>query len=136
MSLLQRAKDAGEEAKVISVLGWMESSTWMILGYRSDSPCTVVAAAAYHDLAIESFAAQPPDIAFAHIYQAIVRRAMLKTQNLAINRLYGHSYPFTIFLTSVRSTYSMHFWRRTNRSGGTKVLGKGSGKTGAVESYC
>jgi len=74
MSLLQRAKDAGEDAKVISVLGWMESSTWMILGYRSDSPCTVVAAAAYHDLAIESFAAQPPDIAFAHIYQAIIRR--------------------------------------------------------------
>jgi len=52
------------------VLGWVESSIRMILGYRRDSPCTMVAAAANNDLVIESFAEQP-DITFTHIYQAI-----------------------------------------------------------------
>jgi len=104
MPLLRKAKDAGEDAKVMSVLGAGTGGVIDLddLGVkkRYNLYTAGVAAATYNDLMIESFAARQPDMAFTHIFPGLVRTTMMKPTHWALKPLYpllyGLSYPFTV----------------------------------------
>ncbi|CCM05843.1 uncharacterized protein FIBRA_08079 [Fibroporia radiculosa] len=83
MPLLRKAKDTGEDAKVISVLAAGHGSDIDLddLGLKKNytGVSSMRAAPTYNDLMFESFAEQQPDLSFVHIFPGIVRTPLLGT---------------------------------------------------------
>ncbi|EEB92350.1 hypothetical protein MPER_09156 [Moniliophthora perniciosa FA553] len=80
LPLLRAARDAGEDAKVLSVLGAGARWPWIPkedFGYKESKNgpgfCTPLVSAVYNDLAIEGFARREPGIAFTHMNPWFVR---------------------------------------------------------------
>ncbi|TFK91342.1 NAD(P)-binding protein [Polyporus arcularius HHB13444] len=88
LPLLRTAKDAGEDAKVMSILsaGIGTSVDVQNLGlkksYLLGNP--PVASSSYTDLAMQSFAEQHPDIAFIHSNPGVVRTQLLSRASWTI----------------------------------------------------
>ncbi|CCM05845.1 uncharacterized protein FIBRA_08081 [Fibroporia radiculosa] len=79
--LLRKTKDAGEDAKVMSVLAPGNGSDIDLddLGMRkSYTPLSsALVTPTYNDLMFESFAEQQPDLSFIHIHPGVVRTPLL-----------------------------------------------------------
>ncbi|OJT07407.1 Dehydrogenase/reductase SDR family member on chromosome X [Trametes pubescens] len=103
LPLLRKAKDAGEDARVLSVLGagyGMEADL-KDLGLKTSYsiPRAGRMSPTYTDLMMESFAEQHPDIAFVHANPGGVRTSLLEHAYPSLKRLSGAFdlllYPFT-----------------------------------------
>ncbi|KAL1942117.1 hypothetical protein VTO73DRAFT_6647 [Trametes versicolor] len=85
LPLLHRAKDAGEDAKAMSVLapGYSKPVDLDDLGLKKaySFPKAGVASPTYTDLAMESYAEQNPGISFVHIHPGVVRTPILQTRH-------------------------------------------------------
>ncbi|CCM06864.1 uncharacterized protein FIBRA_09170 [Fibroporia radiculosa] len=83
MSLLREAKDAGEDAKVMSILGPGNGGNIDLddLGLKKNYGVlrTALTTPAYNDLMFEAFAERDPSISFVHVYPGAVRTPMLGT---------------------------------------------------------
>ncbi|KAG7097885.1 hypothetical protein E1B28_005198 [Marasmius oreades] len=87
LPLLRAAKDAGEDAKVLSVLAagvrwWLPQDDF---GYKTlkDGPVwrSTIISAPYNDLAFEGFAQREPGIAFTHMNPGFVRTPTFNNTN-------------------------------------------------------
>jgi hypothetical protein len=132
MPLLRKAKDAGEDAKVLSVLaaGKGEPINLDDLGMKEYSLSKEMGAAAtYNDIMIEvsllpfvrtqtsahvtcqSFAAQEPDMAFMHMYPGIVRTPLFYPASWLLKPLYPLWYYLSYFFAyspSDSAEYILH----------------------------
>ncbi|TFK46512.1 NAD(P)-binding protein [Heliocybe sulcata] len=100
MPLLKKAKDAGEEASVMSILGPGRGGPMDVndLGLKDTYTVANAAKAAntYNDLMMESFAEQNPGIGFTHMHPGGVRTDILKNSQLPMKSLLElMAYPFT-----------------------------------------
>ncbi|KAH9932854.1 uncharacterized protein B0H18DRAFT_952045 [Fomitopsis serialis] len=81
LPLLKKAKDAGEEARVMSILG--PGSGWKVdlddlgLKKRYNPLKALTSAATYNDLMIESFAELEPRMSFVHAFPGLVRTPLM-----------------------------------------------------------
>ncbi|KII87968.1 hypothetical protein PLICRDRAFT_176717 [Plicaturopsis crispa FD-325 SS-3] len=79
--LLQKAADAGEDAKVMAVLAAGKNTPVDLddLGLKKTFSLRKAAmqGPAYNDLMVEEFAARHPDIAFTHAYPGAVRTSLI-----------------------------------------------------------
>ncbi|TDL25333.1 NAD(P)-binding protein [Rickenella mellea] len=104
LPLLQKAADAGEDAKAMSVLGAGHAGKIDVndLGLKKGYGLTAAAlgAATYNDCMVEEFGARNPSIAFTHIYPGVVRTPIFGrmhwTMALLSPILMGVLYPFTV----------------------------------------
>jgi NAD(P)-dependent dehydrogenase (short-subunit alcohol dehydrogenase family) len=105
MPLLRKAKDAKEDAKVLSVLAAGQNGKIirddLALKKNYGVISTIAALPTYNDLALCDFASQEPDMAFTHIYPGLVWTPVLVLHTSPIFRplsmlLYYLLYPFTI----------------------------------------
>ncbi|KAF7974035.1 hypothetical protein HWV62_13563 [Athelia sp. TMB] len=104
MPLLRAAKDAGEDAKVLSVLAAGQggpidlANLDLKTGYSL--PRVMEAAATYNDIMIESFAEQQPDMAFTHVFPGLVRTDLTRPAHWALAPLWllmqAAMYPLSI----------------------------------------
>ncbi|EIN08968.1 NAD(P)-binding protein [Punctularia strigosozonata HHB-11173 SS5] len=85
MPLLRKAKEQGEDAKVLTVLapgnGGKIDLDDLGLKKRYSTSNAAYSAPTYNDLMIESFAARNPKMAFIHAYPGVVRTPLLKATN-------------------------------------------------------
>ncbi|KAI0769759.1 hypothetical protein BD413DRAFT_556645 [Trametes elegans] len=103
LPLLRKAKDAGEDAKVMSVLapGSGRPIDLDDLGLKKNYsfPKAGVASPTYTDLAMEAFAEQNPGISFVHIHPGVVRTQLLQISHPYLRVLnplfYALLYPIT-----------------------------------------
>ncbi|KAG6908199.1 hypothetical protein DXG01_005788 [Tephrocybe rancida] len=113
---LHKAKEAGEDSKVLSVLACGKGGEIDLedLGLKkSFSPANAAAAApTYNDLMMQEFSAKNPGIAFAHAYPGIVRTPLYSSADTPILRgvlavTMALAYPFS---TSFQETgdYMLH----------------------------
>jgi len=115
MPLLRKAKDAGEDAKVMSVLAAGNGGPIDLddLGLKKEFTLSAagVAAATYNDLMMESFAEKHPDMAFTHMFPGVVRTPMAIPQHWAFKPLvpliYGLAYPFSLSMNE-SAEYHLH----------------------------
>ncbi|KAH9836142.1 uncharacterized protein C8Q71DRAFT_68266 [Rhodofomes roseus] len=83
LPLLRKAKEAGEEARVMSVLG--PGSGWKVdlddlgLKKRYNPLKALTSAATYNDMMIESFAELEPRMSFVHAFPGLVRTPLMGT---------------------------------------------------------
>ncbi|KAH9892461.1 hypothetical protein C8Q73DRAFT_746333 [Cubamyces lactineus] len=103
MPLLQKARDAGEDAKVMSVLaaGHGKAVDMNDLGVKNYSPAKAgMTSPTYTDLMMESYLEQNPGISFVHIYPGVVRTPLLQTSHPVLRYLnpisYALLYPFSV----------------------------------------
>ncbi|KII87967.1 hypothetical protein PLICRDRAFT_111764 [Plicaturopsis crispa FD-325 SS-3] len=79
--LLQKAADAGEDAKVLSVLAAGENGRIDLddLGLKKTYSVrkAAVQGPTYNDLMVEEFAVRHPDIAFTHAFPGVVRTSLI-----------------------------------------------------------
>ncbi|EIW63303.1 NAD-P-binding protein, partial [Trametes versicolor FP-101664 SS1] len=85
LPLLHKAKDAGEDAKAMSVLAPGDGRPVDLddLGLKKaySFPKAGVASPTYTDLAMEAYAEQNPGISFVHIHPGVVRTPLLQTSH-------------------------------------------------------
>ncbi|KAK2467310.1 hypothetical protein APHAL10511_000545 [Amanita phalloides] len=102
---IQRAKDAGEEAKVVSILGAGYGSAVDMndLGLKkSFSPAAAgLSAPTYTDLMMEEFALKNPSVSFIHAYPGFVRTPIASKIDSAFLRFSARAafvllYPFCV----------------------------------------
>ncbi|KAH9931034.1 NAD-P-binding protein [Amylocystis lapponica] len=97
LPLLQRAQDAGQDARVMSVLGAGTGGTVDLDDLELRKGYNLLTAglraATYNDLMIESFAERQPDMSFVHAFPGLVRTPMLKSDHWALR-------PFSSLLTA------------------------------------
>ncbi|KAF8635266.1 hypothetical protein AX15_000489 [Amanita polypyramis BW_CC] len=102
---LSRAGDAGEEAKVVSVMGAGRGGAIDVndLGLKKTfSPRVAgLAAPTYNDLMMEEFALRNPSISFIHAYPGFVRTPIMAKSDSTFMRIsskiaIGLLYPFTV----------------------------------------
>ncbi|KZP15754.1 NAD(P)-binding protein [Athelia psychrophila] len=115
MPLLRKSKDAGEDAKVMSVLAAGNGGPidledlGLKKGYTLRS--AGIAAATCNDLMIESLAEQHPDMAFTHMSPGIVRTPMAMPTSSWLKPLYplvlGLLYPISVSM-SESAEYMLH----------------------------
>ncbi|KZT69126.1 NAD(P)-binding protein [Daedalea quercina L-15889] len=81
LPLLRKAKDAGEEARVMSILGpgsgWKVDMDDLGLKRRYNPLKALTSAATYNDLMIESFAELEPRASFIHAFPGLVRTPLM-----------------------------------------------------------
>ncbi|CDO75656.1 hypothetical protein BN946_scf184941.g9 [Trametes cinnabarina] len=91
LPLLRKAKDAGEDAKVMSVLapGHGTSVDLNDLGLKKNYTFAKagMTSPTYTDLMMQTFSEQNPDLSFIHIYPGIVRTPLLKTSHPVLRYL-------------------------------------------------
>jgi NAD(P)-dependent dehydrogenase (short-subunit alcohol dehydrogenase family) len=137
--LLRKAKDAGEDAKVMTILAAGKGGVIDLddLGLKKGYSLynSALAAATYNDLMIESFAAQQPDMAFTHIFPGFVRTPILKLKHWALRPLnpliYALLYPFSVSVDEC-AEYMLHALLEGEkgpyrRDANGELLGKESG---------
>ncbi|KAI0366139.1 NAD(P)-binding protein [Pilatotrama ljubarskyi] len=103
LPLLQKARDAGEDAKVMSVLapGNGRPVDMDDLGLKKSYsfPKAGMTSPTYTDLMMESYAEQNPGISFIHIHPGFVRTPLLSTSHPILRFLnpltYALAYPFS-----------------------------------------
>ncbi|KZP26909.1 NAD(P)-binding protein [Athelia psychrophila] len=138
--LLRNAKDAGEDAKVLTLLAAGEGGNIDLdnLGLKRgySLPKAMEAAATYNDLMIETFAAQQPDMAFTHMFPGLVRTGLTKPAHWALAPVWpvmqALMYPFSISAAD-SAEYVLHallegekgFFRRGPQGQLLKNEGKG-----------
>jgi len=105
LPLLRKAKDAKEDAKVLSVLaagqGGKVNLGDLALKENYGFWSTLAALPTYNDLALSEFAVQEPEMAFTHIYPGVVRTPALVLETSPFFRplsllLYYLVYPFAV----------------------------------------
>jgi len=104
LPLLRKAKDAGQDAKVFSVLGAGKGGDIDLddLGLKKNFSLmnAGLAAPTYNDLMMEAFFAQNPDMAFTHAYPGMVRTPLAMPSQPILRPvrmlMYGIMYPFTV----------------------------------------
>jgi len=88
MPLLRKAKDAGEDAKVLSVLaagkGGAIDFNNLDLREGYSLPKIMEVGPTYNDIMIESFSEQQPDMAFTHMFPGLVRTNLTKPAHWAL----------------------------------------------------
>ncbi|KAI0824812.1 hypothetical protein BC628DRAFT_1321661 [Trametes gibbosa] len=99
LPLLHKAKDAGEDAKAMSVLapGDGRPVDFDDLGLKKNYsfPKAGVASPAYTDLAFAHYAELNPDISFVHIHPGVVRTPLLQTSHPILRFLNPLTYALT-----------------------------------------
>ncbi|GLB43104.1 putative KR domain containing protein [Lyophyllum shimeji] len=129
---LRRAKEAGEDSKVLSVLAAGKGAEIDLddLGLKKtfSAPKIAFQAPTYNDLMMQEFAARNPGITFIHAYPGAVRTSLMASSDSRWIRassplVLGLLYPFT---TSLHETgeYMLHgllnrkegFWRVGSRA--------------------
>ncbi|TFK23776.1 NAD(P)-binding protein [Coprinopsis marcescibilis] len=85
LPLLRKAKDGGEDASVLSVLGpgpasWVDMED---LGLKKKYTIfrAIVATSGYNDFMLKAFSEREPDIGFTHIHPGFVDTGMLRSQS-------------------------------------------------------
>jgi len=104
MPLLQKAADAGEDAKVYSVLaagqgGKIDLDDLGLKKHHSVMGCAI-AVSTYTDLFMEKQAQDHPNVAFTHAFPGFVRSPMMKPSHWALKPFYplllALMYPFSV----------------------------------------
>jgi len=100
LPLVRKAKEAGEDAKVMSILAAGTGGEIDLddFGLRKHFSLTNAAGSAvtYNDLMVESFAEQDPDIAFTHSYPGIVRTELFSFFGPFRHLASALIYPFSV----------------------------------------
>ncbi|TFK23777.1 NAD(P)-binding protein [Coprinopsis marcescibilis] len=92
LPLLEKAKDLGEDAGVMSVLRPWYPASWVDmddLGLKKNFTFlkAIVATCAYNDLMLQGFSEREPDIGFTHIHPGSVDTMMFQSQNWILHIL-------------------------------------------------
>ncbi|GBE88819.1 Oxidoreductase andH [Sparassis crispa] len=104
LPLLAKAKDGGEDAKVLSVLAAGKGGPIDVndLGLKKTFSLknAALGATTYNDLMVESFAQQQPNIAFTHSYPGIVRTGLFSSSHWLLRPAAAAvtyaTYPFSV----------------------------------------
>jgi len=116
MPALLKAKEAGEDAKVMSVMAAGKGGGIDLddLGLKKNYSVTAAALAAptYNDLMVEEFASRYPQLTFAHGYPGVVRTSLMSSSDSPLLRASSYILPALVypFSTSLQETgeYLLH----------------------------